>query len=292
MTDLVKRYRRHYQIPDSVPLTQDHLRHHLIVEMEVTRELLASSPESRRETFARGYARIYEELWWFNVAEDAAGETAVDIRPWVAMIGPPCRVYEVGSGQGAMARALARAGYDVVATDISAERGGDRVAEENVTWGETDGVHLDRFAQPRSFGAVISDQMVEHLHPDDFVTHLRTARALLRPRGRYVFKTPHGPTGPYDASLPFGFPTALGTHLHEYSFGERVAALREAGYAQVLAERPSRGGPRASAGYARYLVEAETQLQRLPLPVRRQVVKRMLRDRLAFRRNAILAGVA
>lgn len=291
MSEILSRYRRHYAIPESVELTEDHLRQHLIVELEVTRELLASSPEDRAEIFARGYARIYEELWWFNVAEDAAGVAAVDIRPWVAMIGPPCRVYEVGSGQGALARALAAAGYEVTASDISPERGGDREAEDGVTWAETDGVHLDRFAEPGSFDAVISDQVVEHLHPDDLVPHLRGAHALLRPGGVYAFRTPHGPTGPYDSGLAFGFDSPLATHLKEYTFAERVAALREAGYAKVLAEQPRRGGSRPSARYAEYLVFAERQLDRLPLGVRRQVSKRVLRDGLLFRRNAILAGV-
>ncbi|MBJ7332405.1 MAG: class I SAM-dependent methyltransferase [Solirubrobacteraceae bacterium] len=293
MPDFVERYRRHYGVPDAVELSLDHLRHHLIVELEVTRDLLESEPEQRHHAFAEGYARIYRELWWFNVADDAADPGAVDIDGWRAMIGPPPRrVYEVGSGQGTLARALAQAGYDVVATDISSERGGARTGEPGMTWGETDGVHLDRFAEPGTFDAVISDQMVEHLHPDDFLPHLRSARALLKPGGKYAFRTPHGPSGPYDSSLPFGFPLALATHLREYCFSSRVALLRSAGYREVLAERPSREGPVPSAAYVRYLTFAEQQLDRLPLRLRRLVVKRLLRDRIAFRRNAILAATA
>lgn len=283
-------YRRHYAVPDDIELTDDHLRQHLIVELEVTRDLLASAPEQRAEVFARGYARIYEELWWFNAIEDAADVT-LDIAPWVAMIGPPCRVYEVGSGQGALARALAAAGYEVTATDISPARGGARAAEGGVAWAYTDGVRLSEHAQTGAFDAVISDQVLEHLHPDDVVTHLREARALLRDRGVYAFRTPHGPTGPYDSGLPFGFASPLATHLQEYSFADRVAALREARYAKILAERPTRTGSVSSAAYARYLVAAERRLGRLPLDVRRRVTKRVLRDRLLFRRNAILAGV-
>lgn len=291
MSELLDRYRRHYGISDDVVLTHDHLRRHLAVEMEVTRELLASSEAERAEVFAHGYARIYRELWWFNATDDQA-RGAVDISGWVAMIGPPPRrVLEVGAGQGALARALARAGYDVVANDISAERGGRRDGRDGVEWHDTDGVDLTRFEQPESYDAVISDQVVEHLHPDDVPRHLRSARRLLRHDGRYVFRTPHGPSGPYDSSLAFGLPVALGTHLREYSFASRVASLRAAGYQRVLAERPRRGGPKASEAYAHYLCAAEQQLLRLPPPVRRPVVKTLLRDRLLFRRNAILAGV-
>lgn len=288
---LLERYRRHYAIPQDIPLTVEQLRHHLIVELSVTEELLASDPDRRAEVFAAGYARIYRELWWFNAADDAAGANVPDIAPWVSALGPaPASIYEVGSGQGALARALGAAGYDVVATDISPERGGDRAAEGTVRWAHTDGVHLDRHAEPGTFDAVISDQVVEHLHPDDFVAHLRGARALLRDGGVYAFRTPHGPSGPYDSSLAFGFPIPIATHLREYSFAERVEALREAGFRRVLAVRPD-GGHRASAAYARYLVAAERALMRLPLGLRRIVIKRGLRDGVLFHRNAILVGV-
>lgn len=92
MSNLLARYRRHYQIPDDVPLSYDDLRRHLVVELEITSRLLASTPEERPAVFAEGYDRIYRELWWFNAAEDASGSD-VDITNWVAMIGPPPRAF-------------------------------------------------------------------------------------------------------------------------------------------------------------------------------------------------------
>ncbi len=292
--DLVARYRQHYGIPDEVPLDLDDLRHHLVVELQVTRELLESTPESRRETFERGYSRIYRELWWFNAADEALGR-GIDPSPWMAMIGPPPRgVYEVASGQGGLARALAAAGYEVEATEITAERGGDRAPEPRLRWSTTDGVHLDRYAPGSAYDAVISDQLVEHLHPDDLIAHLRGVLALLRPGGCYAFRTPHGLSGPYDSSLVFGMPLALGTHLREYSFAERVAALKKAGFATVVAERPGFGlpgrrRPHPSARYLRYLLTVEGWLERLPAGPRRAVIQRVLRGGL-FHRDAILAA--
>lgn len=291
--DLVARYRRHYGIPEAVPLDLDDLRHHLVVELQVTRELLKSTPESRRETFERGYSRIYRELWWFNAADEALGR-GIDPSPWMAMIGPPPRgVYEVASGQGGLARALAAAGYEVEATEITPERGGDRAPQPRLRWSTTDGVHLDRYAARSAYDAVISDQFVEHLHPADLIDHLRTVLALLRPGGCYAFRTPHGPTGPYDSSLVFGMPLALGTHLREYSFAERVEALTEAGFGSIGAERPAFGwsdrGPHPSARYLRYLLAVERWLERLPAPPRRAIAHRVLRGGL-FHRDAILTA--
>lgn len=287
----LRRYRRHYRIPDDIELTVDDLRRHLAVELDVTGQLLAAPAERRAAAFADGYARIYRELWWFQQAERRAG-AAPDIAPWIAAIGAARgRVYEVGSGEGALARALGAAGFHVTATDISRERGGARAEKAGVRWADTDGVHLDRYAEAGAYDAVISDQVVEHLHPDDLPAHLRGARALLRDGRRYAFRTPHGPTGPYDSSLAYGFPVALGTHLREYAFAERVDALRRAGFREVLAVRPGRRGWVASACYARYLVNAERALGWLAAGPRRVVVKRVLRDTVAFHRNAILVGV-
>ncbi|MBJ7329210.1 MAG: methyltransferase domain-containing protein [Solirubrobacteraceae bacterium] len=293
MSDLLERYRAHYHVPDEIELTLDDLRRHLVVELDVTRELLASTPETRRETFAAGYERIYRELWWFNAIESAEASAPVDIRNWVAMIGSaPRRVYEVGAGEGRLARTLARAGYDVTATDISAARGGARDDEPGLRWEETDGINLHEHAETGAYDAVISDQVVEHLHPDDLVPHLRNARRLLRPGGCYAMRTPHGPSGPYDSSAAFGFPEALATHLREYDFRSRVAAFHAAGYTAVAAERPTRRGPKACAHYARYLCAADEQLMRIPFRARSLVVRRVLRDGVPFRRNAILTGFA
>lgn len=291
--DLLARYRQHYGIPETVSIDLDDLRHHLVVELQVTRELLDSTPETRRETFERGYSRIYRELWWFNAADESLGQR-IEPSQWITMIGPPPRtVYEVASGQGGLARALADAGYEVEATEITADRG-NRHPNPRLRWSATDGVHLDSYAPRSAYDVVISDQFVEHLHPADFSDHLRGVLALLRPGGRYAFRTPHGPTGPYDSSIVFGIPLALGTHLREYSFSDRVEALTEAGFCNIAAEHPGFGWPgrrrpRPSERYLSYLLGVERWLERLPVKLRRAIAHRLLRGGL-FHRDAILTA--
>ena len=63
---------------------------------------------------------------------------------------------------------LASLGFKCRATEISHERGQKHVSESpNLSWDISDGVHLNRFEETNSFDIVISDQVVEHLHPDD-----------------------------------------------------------------------------------------------------------------------------
>lgn len=221
----VARYREVFGLTDETALTEEQVRHHWELESALSQELRSSAPASRWETFERCYDRLYSELPWL-VGTGGEANPAL----WLGLIGSPgARVYEVGSGAGELAIGLAQAGFEVTATDVSRERG-NRAPRAHLTWAATDGVHLDQFAAPCSFDAVISNQLIEHLHPDDLEAHLSSALALLRPGGRYVLATPHALTGPHDVSKVFGLDAPAGMHLHEYTNREMVRALRRAGF--------------------------------------------------------------
>lgn len=287
MDEIVTRYRENYGIPPGVAVTRAEVDRHLALERELTQELLRSTPETRWETFEGCYARLYAELPWLN-----AGSAERPLGDWPALLGPPPqRIYEVGSGQGGLARELVGAGYTVEATEVTRERGGTRDEGASLRWSQTDGVHLAEFATAAPYDAVLSDQLVEHLHPDDLVEHFRGAHAVLRPGGRYVLRTPHGYLGPADISLVFGLDRPVGMHLREYTYGELAAALRTAGFTRISApfglparlRRPG-SGVRPSRGYLRYLAGMERLLAPLGHRRRRRVLDTVLRAPL-FRRD-------
>jgi len=274
MSDLVARYQANYALTE--PITEEQVQRHLELERDLTRQLMASTPETRRETFVRCYDELYRELSWLT----ATGHTEEDAGDWPYLLGPaPQRVYEVGSGAGGLARALARLGYEVEATDITMERG--RREEDGVLWTETDGVHLERTAAHPPYDAVLSNQVIEHLHPDDIVAHFMSARAILRAGGRYVVNTPLRYEGPADISRVFALPEPVGMHLREYTHRELTRAARAGGFDRVLvpfglphALRARLGLPlRPNAGYARYVRAVESLLDRLPAVRRRQLAR-------------------
>jgi SAM-dependent methyltransferase len=238
-TELVRRYKNNYGIPDDAPVTEEMLLRHWMLERRLTCELLSSDPDHRWEVFERCYTTLYSELRWLNELVGAAWrESPVDdAEDWCRLIGsPPKRVYEVGSGKGRLITGLVGRGYDCTATEITRERGKRWTAPHRpLRWTVSDGIHLDRFEPPASYDAVISDQVIEHFHPDDLVAHFRGAHAILKPGGRYAFATPHAFEGPFDVSRVFGCDRPEGMHLKEYTYRELLAALRAASFSRIEA---------------------------------------------------------
>jgi 2-polyprenyl-3-methyl-5-hydroxy-6-metoxy-1,4-benzoquinol methylase len=284
--DLIARYKANYFIPTEAPITEQMILSHWELEKQLTQELLSSTPENRWETFDRSYSRLYSELDWLNrFVHEARPIVADDMQhgEWYTAIGaPPLEIYEIGSGKGDLISYLARRGFRCKATEITPERG-EILADDgvpNLTWGVSDGVHLDSFEGAASYDVVISDQVLEHLHPDDIDTHLRGALQILKPGGRYIFRTPHRFSGPHDVSRVFKCDSPLGMHLKEYSYREFVSAVRQAGFKRAYyAFIPTRGAAsqRVLGGlYLRVLMTIEVLLSLVPTHKARRLFAQLL----------------
>lgn len=234
--ELVERYRKNYGLGPDIGI--EHVRAHATLEYALTGELLASSPENRWNVFSDAYSRLYEQLPWLNAGTNESN-LYPDIEAWGRLIGTGKRVFEVGSGKGQLISFLASRGNTCVGTEITKERGKKHVTRlSNLTWNTTDGVNLTTFESSDSFDFIISDQVFEHLHPDDHVLHLSEALRLLRPGGRYILRAPHGSSGPHDLSLVFGFDRPVFMHLFEPSYKDMRRKFQTAGYTTVKAVLP------------------------------------------------------
>jgi len=233
--ELIRRYKANYNIPFDADVTEQMILAHWELERQLALELLQSTPENRWITFERCYTRLYAELDWLNRLIGQANPTPPPERfgRWIEAIGPPPKsVYEIGSGKGELISYLAQNGFDCKGTEITRERGRKHVTElhPNLSWGTSDGVHLDRFEPCEAYDVVVSNQVVEHLHPEDLGAHLKAIFGILKAEGRYVFSTPHRYTGPHDISQVFKLDEPKGMHLKEYTYRELVEAIRGAGF--------------------------------------------------------------
>jgi 2-polyprenyl-3-methyl-5-hydroxy-6-metoxy-1,4-benzoquinol methylase len=230
--DTLARYRSIYGLGPSI--TKDQVLHHLILEGRLTKQLISSTAAGRWEVFERAYSQLYSELSWLN-ANDGSPPDERMLRRWSKLIRRKSRIFEVGSGKAALLKHLSRQGHHCVATEITRERGVPHADGADIEWHTTDGVHLDEFEPPEEYDLVISTQVIEHLHPDDLLDHLRGAKAILKPGGAYIFDTPHRGTGPHDLSQVLGYNRPRFMHLKEYDYKELGSALKAAGYRKISA---------------------------------------------------------
>jgi SAM-dependent methyltransferase len=249
---VIRRYRANYQLGDEIG--EYEVKRHWEVESALARRLLASDKSTRWTVFQECYTELYTTLPWLNESEDVPADS---LHLWLELVPKRAKVFEIGSGKAHLLKYLASQGYDCVATEITQERGEKHAAGlSNLTWHVTDGVNLAKFESPSSYDVVISTSVVEHLHPDDMLDHLRNVREILRPGGRYIFLTSHAGVGPSDVSRVYGFDRAVCMHLKEYNFIELGELLTRAGFrspkAVLFRQRPFKVGPLASGWFFKY----------------------------------------
>ncbi len=236
--ELIERYKSNYGISSEAPISEEMILRHWELEKRLTQKLINSHSENRHKVFEECYSRLYSELKWLNeyaTEKISYLEREKDYRVWLALIGSndkPKKIYEVGSGKAELITYLARNGYSCTATEITQERG-EKYSKNKVNWRNSDGVHLGNYEQHNSYDVVISDQVIEHIHPDDTQGHFRGAYEIIKPKGKYIFRVPHKYTGPHDISKIFKCETTMGMHLREMTFYEIRKIVRRAGFSKV-----------------------------------------------------------
>ncbi|MDJ0637267.1 MAG: methyltransferase domain-containing protein [Paracoccaceae bacterium] len=222
--EVLAAYRENYDFGDEIGL--HHVEKHASLEWDLTGRLKRSDPDERAAVFQSAYNTLYAELPW--LAGTSGSERHAE---WCKVLKPKSKIIEIGSGAGSLVRFLSDQGHHCVGTELSDQRGATLAPRDgSVKWQATDGVHLTEYHDAGAHDHVISDQVVEHMHPDDLPVHLRSARELLRDGGSYVVRTPHRSAGPHDLSRVFGFDEPCFMHLKEYTIDNFATLAQEAGY--------------------------------------------------------------
>jgi SAM-dependent methyltransferase len=215
---------------------QEAHRRHYELEKQLANRLRAANREERKGLYSEVYDQLYRSLPEHpgNLQKRDAALTAANVRSSLRFITPYLRpdstFLEIGAGDAALSIAVAERVAQVYAIEVSAEKASGQSIPANMDFVITDG--LDIPVPTGSIDVAFSNQVMEHLHPEDAREQLQNIYWSLKPGAPYVCLTPNYLNGPHDVSSYFDRePT--GFHLKEYTTGELAALFREVGFRKI-----------------------------------------------------------
>ena len=211
--------------------------HHYQVESAIARRLLAAARDERPAILATMYDELFAEVpdhpRLMRRTDSERTRRAIRSKRSIldSYVTAESTVLEFAPGDCRFAATLAHDVAQVIGVDISDQRATDQAWPTNFDLIVYDGSTISGL-DAASIDVVFSDQLIEHLHPDDALDHLGLCASLLRPGGHYVIRTPHRVGGPWDVSRYF-CDSAEGFHLREWTFGELRNAMLASGFRRV-----------------------------------------------------------
>lgn len=254
--------------------TPQQLREQYLLEKELAGRLRSASRDERTHLYSWAYDELFRriphhpQLRHKASAEEQAQRVAMQMRLLSRWLRPEAVFLEIGAGDCALSFAAAKKVRHVYAVDVSEAITRAVAPPGNFTLLISDGTSI-----PAPAGAVTlaySNQLMEHLHPDDAATQLENIYRALAPDGVYICVTPNRLGGPCDISAYFD-EVATGFHLKEYTASELVGMFRRAGFRDV------RQWLKTPAGYAPaptwLTASTERSLERLRPAIRRRLLR-------------------
>ena len=246
---------------------------HYLIERELA-ERLRRAPRAERP---RLYREVYDELFrrvphhpQLRAAQEpeTAGRRRRSVEQQLRFLrrylAPGKTFMEIGAGDCALALRVAAFASRVYALDVSDQitRGARRPPNFELLL--TEGARVP--VAPGVVDVALSNQLMEHLHPEDADEQLRGIHRSLAPGGTYLCITPNRLYGPRDVSAYFDA-VATGLHLREYAAHELRRLLLEAGFSDVRFYAGG-GGRFVRCPYAAVAL-FEAFLERLPQRLRK-----------------------
>lgn len=208
--------------------------HHYKVEVGLAERLRNSSRAERKHVYRAVYEELLREVPYHPqlVFKSQESVNRAELQGLLATLRPflnPDTVYaEIGAGDCALTMLVAPHVRKAYAIDVSA------TATHGASAPNLEVVLSDGVSIPLKATLIFSNQLMEHLHPDDARDQLANVFAALEPGGKYFCITPNRMSGPHDVSRGID-EVARGFHLREYTNRELASLLRSVGFARVQA---------------------------------------------------------
>jgi SAM-dependent methyltransferase len=208
------------------------IRHHYEVEKALARKLKATIDRQERIAI---YRTMYDELFKsvpdhprLRARQDPRSVNRFNARK-LRLIKPflnkASTIVEFGPGDCNFIMSLCDRVKFAFGVDLSDQGSSLKRRPANFELIVYDGYEVE--IESSSVDVVFSDQLIEHLHPQDVDHHFKLIRSILKPGGVYVMRTPHRFTGPHDVSSYFS-DHPEGFHLQEWTFTDIAKVLNRA----------------------------------------------------------------
>jgi SAM-dependent methyltransferase len=214
--------------------TLEQVKRHYEVEKELASRLRNASREERRGLYCQVYAELFRKVPEHPSLREDTQQATSSLRTQMEFLGrfltEDAVLMEIGSGICMLSLEAAKYVKKVYALDVE-----DQIAATTEKPDNFELVVYDGTAIPLPEGSIdiaYSNQVIEHLHPDDAARHARDILKVLAPGGMYICTTPHRFAGPYDISMYFD-DEATCLHLKEYTTTELSGLFKQAGFAKV-----------------------------------------------------------
>jgi SAM-dependent methyltransferase len=208
------------------------------VEVEQSNKLRTASAKQRKTLYSSVYEEYFQKLPFhpqFTIKKNEKLKSE-RINYQRTQISPFLKnnpdFMEIGAGDCSLSLSIAGMCRFVYALEVSASIAHNILLPDNTKILLFDGFNIP--LQENSIDVAYSNQLMEHLHPDDAREQLMEVFRVLKKGGIYICITPNRISGPHDVSRFFS-DKPLGFHLQEYSSGDLRGVLLSAGFRRVIA---------------------------------------------------------
>lgn len=230
--------------PSSDQRSAEQIREHYEVEKELAAKLRNASKAERRHLYSDLYNELFQRIPHHTQltrkvsVNDTQQAVAGQIRFLRRFLNSNITFLEVGPGDCALSFEACKMVKKVYAVDVSSEITKSSQTPANFELILSDGCNVA--VAENSVDVAYSNQLMEHLHPDDAMEQLKHLYKALAPGGVYICNTPNRLSGPHDVSRNFD-EIATGFHLKEYTNAELAKLFNQVGFSKVQVDLGIKG---------------------------------------------------
>ena len=211
-------------------------KENLVAAFEVEKEfhtkiLSEPDPQARKALYEKVYNTVHRIYAKDRPATGGLNSKEMIVRLFSQELSGKA-ILDIGCGNGDFLRSVARqlpyerlVGIDISAAVLARD-------ERNLHFINSD---IINFALSERFDVAFSDNVFEHIAPQDIDIHIDAVRKALRPGGRFILITPNRLFGPSDVTRIVDYTysnkvAACGTHVNESTYAEVLALLKRHGF--------------------------------------------------------------